>query len=99
MDIWDPWRLLGILFPYDWTASQLQQVILSRLDPRIKSLSVQCDPQRSFGQRVSCFASFQVNNSKQGAVPFLNKVATERQSVRTGVSSTNCLACGAESLI
>lgn len=95
----DPWRLLSILLPNDSTALQLQQVILSRLDPRIKRLSVQCDPQRSLGQRVSCFAFFQVNNSKQGPVPFLNKVTTERQSVHTGVSSTNCLARGAESLI
>lgn len=95
----DPWRPLSILFPNDSTASQLQQVILSRLDPSIKSLSVQCDPQSSLGQRVSCFAFFQVNNSKQGPVPFLDKITTERQSVHTGVSSTNCLACGAESLI
>lgn len=81
MNIWDPRRLLGIHgFPL-WLLPHTQQVILSRLDPRIKSLSVQCDPQSSFGQRVSCFAFFQVNNSKQGAVPFLNKVATESGAV------------------
>lgn len=44
------------------------------------------------------FSSRWTTQNTQGAIPSLNKVSTERQSVHTGVSRAICLACGDVSL-